>query len=101
MDLVSVYSGLVARAAGGTPLGSALDGLVLPPGVYTSPSYLVNGAKLTFDARGDSSSVWIIVRWAELHVCIVCVSPRSLGSIYFCAAARPTSPRALALRWFS
>jgi len=56
---------LLRAPISGRSIGSALDGLVLSPGVYASPSYLVNGAALTFDGQGDPNSVWVIRRFGD------------------------------------
>ena len=59
-DTLTLYASLVSRV--GTPIGSALGGLTLSSGVYSSPTYMVLGAQLTLDAQGDSNAVWVFVR---------------------------------------
>jgi len=59
-DTMTLYASLVSRV--GTPIGSALGGLALSSGVYTSPTYMVLGAQLTLDAQGDSNAVWVFLR---------------------------------------
>jgi len=69
-DLLIAYASLTALGAqiGSTLPSSALDGIVLTPGVYSTSSHLTLGAVLTFDAAGDPNSVFIITSPAYLAV---------------------------------
>ena len=69
-DLLVAYASLTALGAqiGSTLSSSALDGIVLTPGVYSTSSYLTLGAVLTLDAAGDPNSVFIITSPAYLAV---------------------------------
>jgi len=62
LDLTSMYNDMAARTCTDiVTLSGNIGGLTLTPGLYKSTSSLaVSSGDLTFDAKGDSSAIFII-----------------------------------------
>jgi hypothetical protein len=69
-DAQTAYNALVAKPAGADPGSGSLSGLTLAPGTYTSVSgsFLIQGADLTLDAKGDANAVWVFQMASTLTV---------------------------------
>jgi len=69
-DLAVAYDSTIAlgSSVGVTLASSALNDVILAPGVYTASAYLTLGGALTFDASGDLDGVFIITVASYLAV---------------------------------
>jgi hypothetical protein len=69
LDAQKAYQALVALPPGANP-GGNLAALTLTPGVYTAPagSFLIQGADLTLDAKGDANAVFVFQMATTLTV---------------------------------
>lgn len=64
-DLLTIYADISSRSA--TPRVSGLDSTTIYPGVWTCSGYytLGAGATVTFDGRGNSNAVFIMITSGE------------------------------------
>jgi hypothetical protein len=65
-DALSVYARLSALSA--LPITNVLADVVLAPGVYTSPAFLLAVGTLTFDGLNNPNSTWIMISPGYLSV---------------------------------
>ena len=81
-DANTAFNNLAAMPGGRDPAKGQLGGLVLAPGIYKAKSgaFLITGADLTLDARGDSNAVFVFQMASSLTVGTP-DSPRSVNLI--------------------
>lgn len=85
VDLTAAYTDLAARPAG--TVESALGGLTLPPGTYTSGSSMSLTGTLTLDAGGNPNAVWIFQMGSTLTTAsassVVMINGGNPGNVYW------------------
>jgi hypothetical protein len=69
-DSQTAYTTLAGTPGGADPGAGQLGGLTLPTGVYKAAggSFLITGADLTLDAKGNANAVWIFQMASTLSV---------------------------------